>query len=66
MPFMRGFPHFFVLSAHAAGIGISLWMGRYDLLAAGIGFGIPSTLLFFDLLPGGKNRMVKALRWILG
>lgn len=33
-------------------------MQRYDLVAAGIAFGVPSTLLFFDLLPGGRNRIV--------
>jgi hypothetical protein len=45
---------------------MALWMERWDLLAAGIAFGIPSTILFFDLLPGGRNRMVDLLRRILG
>ncbi|MGA1822522.1 MAG: hypothetical protein ACMUIG_08340 [Thermoplasmatota archaeon] len=39
-------------------------MGRWDLLAAGIFFGVPSTLLFIDLLPGGPNHTVKVVKWI--
>jgi len=40
-------------------------MGRYDLLAAGIAFGVPSTILFLDLLPGGKGYIIKVIRWIV-
>jgi hypothetical protein len=40
-------------------------MRRWDLLAAGLLFGIPSTLLFIDLLPGGSNRMVEMIRRIV-
>jgi hypothetical protein len=60
--FMRGYPHFFVIAAHSGGIAIAIWLGRWDLLIAGIAFGIPSTMLFYDLLPGGGNRTVKLLR----
>jgi hypothetical protein len=51
--------------AHLAGLSIALWMDRYDLLIAGIAFGIPSTLLFFDLLPGGRNRIVSMIERIV-
>lgn len=51
--------------AHLAGLSIAFWMGRYDLIIAGIAFGIPSTLLFLDLLPGGRNRIVGLIGNIL-
>jgi hypothetical protein len=51
--------------AHLAGLSIAFWMGRYDLIVAGIAFGIPSTLLFFDLLPGGRGRTVSMIERIV-
>jgi hypothetical protein len=53
------YPEVFAFIAHAGGIAISIWMGRWDLLVAGICFGIPSTWLFHDLSPHGKG-------WIIG
>ncbi|MDG6226127.1 MAG: hypothetical protein QCI82_11525 [Candidatus Thermoplasmatota archaeon] len=63
--FLRYFPRAFILAAHLGGVAISLWMNRWDLLAAGIAFGIPSTLLFLDLLPGGKGHMIKLIERII-
>lgn len=61
----RLYPHLFVGSAHLGGILMSIWMKRWDLLLAGILFGIPSTLLFYDLLPEGKGRMVRFVRKLI-
>jgi len=63
--FMRWYPESFVVMAHLGGIFICIWMERWDLLIAGLAFGIPSSLLFFDLLPGGKSYTVKFLKWAL-
>ena len=62
----RLYPHLFVASAHLGGILMSIWMKRWDLLLAGILFGIPSTLLFYDLLPGGKGRIIRVVRKLTG
>jgi hypothetical protein len=61
----RLYPKLFVASAHLGGILMSIWMKRWDLLLAGILFGIPSTLLFYDLLPGGKSRIVRTVRKLI-
>ncbi len=55
----------FVLLAHLAGVVISVWMGRWDLLAAGIAFGIPSTFLFHDLSPGGRGYMISIIQRLI-
>jgi hypothetical protein len=34
-------------------------------LIAGLVFGIPSSLLFFDLLPGGKGYIIRFIKWAL-
>jgi hypothetical protein len=59
------YPEVFVLLAHVSGAAISVWMGRWDLLVAGIAFGIPSMLLFHDLSPNGKGYMIDWLRRIV-
>ncbi|MFW3147320.1 MAG: hypothetical protein ACMUIE_10995 [Thermoplasmatota archaeon] len=64
--FLRLFPRAFILTAHIGGAFISLWLGRIDLLLAGICFGIPSAFLFLDLLPGGKGRTISLMRRIAG
>lgn len=56
------FPEVLVFMAHAAGIVISVYMGRWDLLAAGIAFGVPSTFLFHDLSPSGKGLVISLIR----
>lgn len=63
--FIRWFPKVFVLTAHIGGAAICLWMERWDLLIAGIAFGIPSTLLFMDLMPGGRGVMIKVVKKLL-
>ncbi|MBN1538938.1 MAG: hypothetical protein JW939_02250 [Candidatus Thermoplasmatota archaeon] len=63
--FLRWYPETFVVLAHMGGTLLCIWMERYDLLAAGIAFGIPSALLFRDLLPGGRGLTVKIIRWML-
>jgi hypothetical protein len=59
------YPEIFVFMAHLAGAFISVWMSRWDLLAAGIAFGIPSTLLFHDLSPNGRGVMIALIKKIL-
>jgi hypothetical protein len=63
--FMRWYPESFVITAHVGGAIICILMQRWDLLIAGLAFGIPSALLFFDLLPGGKGFIIKFLKWAL-
>ena len=63
--FLRWYPETFVATAHIGGAAICVWMGRWDLLAAGLAFGIPSALLFWDLLPGGRGYIIKFLKWSL-
>jgi hypothetical protein len=63
--FMRWYPESFVISAHVGGALLCIWMKRWDLLAAGLAFGIPSSLLFFDLLPGGNGYMIRFIKWAL-
>ncbi len=55
----------FVLLAHLAGVVISVWMGRWDLLVAGMAFGIPSALLFHDLSPGGRGIMIGIIKRLI-
>ncbi len=59
------YPEVFVFMAHLAGAVISIWMGRWDLLTAGMAFGIPSTLLFHDLSPNGRGVMIALIRKIV-
>jgi hypothetical protein len=59
------FPEIFALTAHVSGAAISIWMGRWDLLAAGMAFGIPSFVLFHDLSPGGKGYVIRILKKFL-
>jgi len=40
-------------------------MGRWDLVVAGLFFGIPSTLLFHDLSKSGKGRMIEFIKKLL-
>jgi hypothetical protein len=63
--FLRWYPETFVVLAHLGGLALCIWMERWDLFAAGIAFGIPSSLLFFDLFPGGNNYIVAILKYIL-
>ncbi len=63
--FVGHFPHAFVILAHCGGVILAVWMGRWDLAAAGAAFGVPSTLLFLDLF-SGRNITVKLLRKLLG
>jgi hypothetical protein len=63
--FLRWYPESFVISAHIGGALLCIWMRRWDLMAAGIAFGIPSSVLFFDLLPGGKGYIVRFMKWSL-
>ena len=63
--FLRWYPETFVATAHLGGAAICVWMQRWDLLAAGIAFGIPSALLFWDLLPGGKGIIIRLIKWFL-
>ena len=63
--FIRWYPESFVISAHLGGALLCIWMKRWDLLIAGAAFGIPSSLLFFDLLPGGKGYIIRFLKWAL-
>lgn len=63
--FLRYYPRVFVIAAHLGGIAISLWMNRWDIVVAGIAFGIPSTLLFLDLLPGGRGFTIKLIERIV-
>ncbi len=59
------FPEWLALLAHVAGVTISIWMGRWDLVAAGIAFGVPSALLFHDLSPSGRGLIISFLRKIV-
>ncbi|HHD15085.1 MAG TPA: hypothetical protein ENK47_00080 [Euryarchaeota archaeon] len=59
------FPEVLVFTAHAAGIVISVYIARWDLLAAGIAFGIPSTFLFHDLSPSGKGLIISLIRGLI-
>lgn len=63
--FLRWYPESFVIFVHLGGAALCVWMERWDLLAAGLAFGIPSALLFFDLLPGGKGYLIRFLKWAL-
>lgn len=63
--FLRWYPETFVALAHLGGAALCIWMERWDLFAAGIAFGIPSTFLFLDLLPGGRGYMIRLLKWVL-
>jgi len=63
--FLRWYPETFVATAHLGGATICIWMGRWDLLAAGIAFGIPSALLFWDLLPGGRGYIIRFIKLIV-
>jgi len=63
--FLRWYPETFVILAHLGGLALCIWMKRWDLFAAGLAFGVPSSLLIHDLLPGGKNHIVRLLRYIL-
>lgn len=61
----RLYPHLFVSAAHMGGLLLSVWMKRWDLFIAGILFGIPSSFLFFDLLPGGRGYTIRFVKGIL-
>ncbi|MGA1820884.1 MAG: hypothetical protein ACMUHU_07750 [Thermoplasmatota archaeon] len=63
--FLRWYPETFVAFAHLGGAAICIWMERWDLLAAGLAFGIPSALLFWDLLPGGRGYIIRLMRLIV-
>jgi len=63
--FMRWYPETFVATAHLGGTAICIWMERWDLLIAGLAFGIPSTLLFWDLLPGGRGYIIRLMKLIV-
>jgi hypothetical protein len=63
--FLRWYPETFVILAHLGGLALCIWMERWDLFYAGLAFGIPSSLLFFDLFPGGRNYTVSILKYLL-
>ncbi|MBN1390411.1 MAG: hypothetical protein JXA22_07205 [Candidatus Thermoplasmatota archaeon] len=63
--FIRWYPETFVALAHLGGALLCIWMRRWDLLTAGIAFGIPSSLLFWDLLPSGKGFIIRFIKWYL-
>lgn len=60
--FIRWYPKAFILTAHVGGAAICIWMRRWDLLTAAFLFGVPSTLLFLDLMSGGKGIMISLIK----
>ncbi|MEA3559854.1 MAG: hypothetical protein U9R75_11430 [Candidatus Thermoplasmatota archaeon] len=63
--FLKWYPKVFILTAHIGGCAICIWMGRMDLLIAGIAFGITSSMLFYDLMPGGKGWTISLMRKLI-
>ena len=56
-------PELMVFIAHVGAALICVYLKRWDLLAVGIVFGVPSTLLFMDI-SREEGWTVRLVKWI--